>query len=486
MKQWVEKVTGQLSESLRPLPQEPNELDWKESLSPNKRRLTEHLSAMANLAGGGTLVFGIDNKDAKAIGISATDMDMISGQLANLAREALEPKVRLDHAVIDWEGVALLLVHVMESAVKPVHLRGKDIEHSFIRSGGTTRSASRQEIGAMMLHSKNPRWEELRAGLLMSAEEVIAKLDHERILNLLERPTPTTTDELLAWMEAERLIERVDAAGFYITNFGGIAAARKLTDFDNLARKAVRVVIYKGLNKAATEREYEGSRGYAGAFQSLLRFLGTILPQSEIIQKALRKKVTIYPEVALRELIANALIHQDFSLTGTGPMVEIFADRIEIRSPGRLLPSKKIDRLIGTQPESRNEFLAKAFRRYKICEERGSGLLKAGLEIELFGLPPLQFEEGENYFKVTMYAPRTFAEMSQRERISACYQHAVIRHLSSGTMTNTSLRERLKMPEKQRAMVSLLIKETLNERLIKRSDPESTSLKFSEYVPHWA
>lgn len=61
MKQWVERVMRQLTESLRPLPQEPNELDWKESLSPNKRRLTEHLSAMANLPGGGTLVFGIDN-----------------------------------------------------------------------------------------------------------------------------------------------------------------------------------------------------------------------------------------------------------------------------------------------------------------------------------------------------------------------------------------------------------------------------------------
>jgi len=441
---------------------------------------------MANLAGGGTLVFGIDNTDAKAIGVSVAEAETIAGQLANLAREALEVKVRLDHAVIEWEGVALLLVHVLESPVKPVHLRGKDIEHSFIRSGGTTRSASRPEIGAMMLHSKSLRWEELRAGLLLTADEVLAKLDHGQLLKLLERPEPTTTEELLAWMEAERLIESVDGAGYYVTNFGAIAAARKLAEFDSLSRKAVRVVIYQGLNKAVTIREYEGSRGYAGAFQGLLRFLGTILPQSEIIQKALRKKVTIYPEVALRELIANALIHQDFSLTGTGPMVEIFADRIEIRSPGRLLPSKKIDRLIGTQPESRNEILAKAFRRYKICEERGSGLLKAGLEIELYGLPPLQFEEGENYFKVTMFAPRTFAEMSSRERINACYQHAVIRHFSGSALTNTSLRERLKMPEKQRAMVSALIKETLNARLIKRSDPESTSLKFSEYVPHWA
>lgn len=203
-------------------------------------------------------------------------------------------------------------------------------------------------------------------------------------------------------------------------------------------------------------------------------------------EKALRVKRTVYPEIALREIIANALIHQDFSVRGSGPLVEIFDDRIEISNPGSLLPSKQLDRLIGTQPESRNELLARTFRRYKICEEQGSGLMKAGIEVELYGLPPIKFESGSNYFKVTLSSPRSFGQMTPRERLDACYQHAVLKHLSGSAMTNKTLRERLKMPEKQSSMVSSLIQEALDYEIIKPADPENKSRKFSKYVPTWA
>jgi len=217
-----------------------------------------------------------------------------------------------------------------------------------------------------------------------------------------------------------------------------------------------------------------------------MQFIMSLLPQSEVIEKALRKKRTVYPEIALREIVANALIHQDFSITGAGPLVEIFDDRIEVSNPGGLLPSKRLDRLIGTQPESRNEQLARAFRRYKICEERGSGLLKAGLQVELYGLPPIEFQAGPNHFKVTLHSPRTFAQMSARERLEACCQHAVLKYYSDSAMTNTSLRERLKMPEKQRSMVSVLIQEAIDKRRVKSADPDNKSKKFAEYVPFWA
>ena len=149
------------------------------------------------------------------------------------------------------------------------------------------------------------------------------------------------------------------------------------------------------------------------------------------------------------------------------------------------MPSKQLDRLIGTQPESRNERLARAFRRYKICEERGSGLLKAGLAMELFGLPPIRFEAGANYFRVTLLAPRTFAQMAPSERLEACYQHAVLKYLSGSAMTNKSLRERLKMPEKHRSMVSILIQDAIRQGRIRAADPQNKSKKFAVYVPYW-
>jgi predicted HTH transcriptional regulator len=130
--------------------------------------------------------------------------------------------------------------------------------------------------------------------------------------------------------------------------------------------------------------------------------------------------------------------------------------------------------------------LAQAFRRYNICEERGSGFEKAVTAIELFGLPPLRFEESDNSFKVIMYSPKTFAEMSEQERIEACYQHAIIQYYGSGGMNNASLRERFGMHDKQASQISRLIKESIDIGKIKPKDPESESKKFTMYVPYWA
>ncbi len=485
MKPWVSKTLNLLVASLEPPKHELNELDWKAALSPDKKRLTEHLSAFANQPGGGSLVFGVDN-NGNPVGMDEAAVEKAVIQLANLGRAALEPALALDHAVEEFNGVRLLLVNVPESAVKPVHLRGKSLDEAFIRSGGSTRKASRQEIGTLMLNSRTPRWEELHASMLLDNAELAASLNAEPIFSMLERPIAASSEEMLAWMAAERFIIRDPAGGGYITNLGAIAAGRKLADFPDLSRKAIRVMVYDGLNKATTKLEREGTKGYAISFQGLLQFVMSLLPQSEIVEQTLRKKRTVYPEIALREIIANALIHQDFSVSGAGPLIEIFDDRIEVSNPGGLLPSKQLNRLIGTQPESRNELLARAFRRYKICEERGSGLLKAGLAVELFGLPPIEFVADKNYFKVTLQAPKTFAKMSVRERLEACYQHAVLKHYSGSALTNTTLRERLKMPEKQRSMVSVLIQEAVDKHLIKPADPDNKSKKFAEYVPFWA
>ncbi len=485
MKTWVSKALALLAASLEPPRHELNELDWKAALSPDKKRLTEHLSALANQPGGGYLVFGVDNSGIP-LGMNEDAVEKIVIQLANLGRAGLEPSLALDHAVEEFNGVRLLFVHAPESTVKPVHLRGKSLDEAFIRSGGTTRKASRQEIGTLMLNSRTPRWEELHASVLLNDSALAASLNVEPIFSMLERPVATSPEEMLAWLAAERFIVRDPSGGGYITNLGAMAAGRKLADFPDLSRKAVRVVVYDGLNKATTKLEQEGTKGYAISFQGLLQFVMSLLPQSEIVEQALRKKRTVYPEIALREIIANALIHQDFSVTGAGPLIEVFNDRIEVSNPGSLLPSKQLDRLIGTQPESRNEQLARAFRRYKICEERGSGLLKAGLAIELYGLPPIEFVAGANHFKVTLQTPKTFAKMSVRERLDACYQHAVLKHYSGSSMTNTTLRERLKMPEKQRSMVSVLIQEAVDKHLVKPADPDNKSKKFAEYVPFWA
>jgi len=486
MKSWTKKAKEFLAHSLGKVPQELNELDWKETLSPKNDKLCQHIAAFANLPGGGYLVFGIDDKTASPKGITKKDADAIVERLASLCRDGVDPLVSIDHSVEEYDGISLLFIHIKESPVKPVHLASKTIEHSFIRSGGTTRKASRPEVGGLMLNSKTPVYEELHASTLKNQVEIMTLLDYATIYRLLKLPIPSNAEEIMYWLDKEKMVVAVDDAGYYITNFGALASAQNLTEFDGLSRKSIRVIKYEGKNKAAGSKEFPGSKGYAIGFEGLIAFVKSLLPGSEVIKHALREETSVYPEIALRELIANALIHQDFTIRGSGPMIEIFEDRIEISNPGRLLPTKKIDRLIRTTPESRNEVLAAAFRRYNICEERGSGFEKAVRGIEFYGLPPLKFLETENSFKVIMYSPKKFADMSIQERIEACYQHSVIQYFGNDGMTNASLRQRFGMHDKQASQISRLIKEAIDAGRIKAKDPENNSKKFPSYIPYWA
>lgn len=483
-KHWIAQATALLQSSRDPVPHEINELDWKLSLSDNKERLIEHLIAFGNHPQGGYLIYGISDAGAVLAGLDQELVQDAILQLTNLARDAVEPPLILDHAVTTVDAVPLLFIYIREQASKPAHRRGKSIEETWLRSGGTTRKASRQEVGALLLNSHAPRWEELRATTLLDADQVMARLDLPSISTLLQRPLPMRQDELMRWLEAENMVV-FDASGYYISNFGGIAAAHQLAQFSHLGRKRIRIIRYAGRNKVDTIDEFLVNTGYAVGFESVIAYLLRILPHSEVIQQSLRERVGLYPEIALRELTANALIHQDFSITGAGPTIEIYADRITFTNPGALLPSKRLDRLIGTTPESRNELLASKFRQYRICEERGTGFQKVVSAIELFGMPPVVFTPLANGFQVTLHAPRQFADMAQAERVEACYQHAVLQYFSSQTLTNTTLRARFKVSERQRNQITNLIADAVAAGRIKRKDSTSGN-KFAEYVPYWA
>jgi predicted HTH transcriptional regulator len=177
------------------------------------------------------------------------------------------------------------------------------------------------------------------------------------------------------------------------------------------------------------------------------------------------------------------LIHQDFSETGTGPMIEIYADRIEISNPG--LPLITPERFID-EYQSRNEDLASIMRRFRMCEEKGSGIDKVILNIELFQLPPLEVQIQEKHTKVVLYAYQKFSDMDKKDRIRACYQHCVLKYITNDKMTNQSLRERFNITAENAAMVSRIIKETFEAKYIKEEDTDNKSKKYAKYIPHWA
>ena len=161
----------------------------------------------------------------------------------------------------------------------------------------------------------------------ISAQDVVHLLDTQTFFELLNLPYPTDQSGVIEKLISEKLIEKTDV-GFNILNIGAILLAKNLKNFSHIQRKATRVIVYKGESKLETLSDLTGEKGYAVGFIGLVQYVMGKLPQNEIIKNAIRKEVKLVPEVVIRELLANALIHQDFEMTGASPVVEVFSNRI--------------------------------------------------------------------------------------------------------------------------------------------------------------
>lgn len=173
------------------------------------------------------------------------------------------------------------------------------------------------------------------------------------------------------------------------------------------------------------------------------------------------------PAVAIREILANSVIHQDLTDMQSGTLVEIFSDRVVITNPGKpLIPP---DRFVDSPSKSRNPELSDILRRLGLCEERGSGIDRALNAIEQAGLPPIQIRSDEYSTSVTIFGSRKFPKMSSKERAWACYWHACLCVERGVLMTNRSLRA---------------IRDAI-ERGMVRPLSEDQANRNARYVPYW-
>lgn len=190
-------------------------------------------------------------------------------------------------------------------------------------------------------------------------------------------------------------------------------------------------------------------RGVTLSASGLHEFVMGQLPQNEIIEDALRKHVKLLPDASVRELIANALVHQNFLIGGAAPIIEVYSNRVEISNPGE--PIVPVERFIDGY-QSPNERLASMMRRMSICEEKGSGIDRVVQEAEIFQLPAPEFRAGHRRTIVTIFGPKPFDDMDREERMRACYQHCALRWVMAERMTNQSLRLRFGLPESKAAV----------------------------------
>lgn len=333
-------------------------------------------------------------------------------------------------------------------------------------------------------HLRHRNFEIQSAQADLTAEQVLDLLDYPVYFSLQSQPIPEGHEQILHYLREDQLVKKSDNGLYEITNLGAILFAKKLSCFPSVARKALRITKFNGNNNIELLKDYTCNKGYAAGFEEIMAYLQAILPSREVIDGTLRKTEEVYPLTALRETIVNALIHQDLSLTGVGPTVDIYESRIEICNPG--LPLIDIQRIIDTPPKSRNEKLASLTRRLGMCEERGTGWDRIIYLCEKNRLPAPQINlyMVPESTKVTIYSYISFGLLTREEKLHACYFHACLTYVSGETMNNRSLRLRFGVEEKNASAISRLIKEAIAKNLIRAADP-NTAPRYQRYLPFW-
>ena len=466
-----------------------SEMGWVEFKHNNcePHMIGEDISALANgavLAGRSHayMIWGVDDGTHEIIGTEVRLKQEKKGgqELENWLRYLLSKNADFEFRSVDIDGKHVEMIIITKSLGVPVTFEKMD----YIRVGSYTKKIN--EFPALQAQLwdrlRNEQFEDAFAQIDLQLLQVLRLLDCESYFETLQLPLPTETDGYAHYLEEEGVIQKQDNGLYAITNMGAILFARKLSDFPRLGRKAIRVVQYEDNSRLAILKEETAVEGYALSLERVVKYINTLLPSKEDMNSVRRTTSSTFPLPAIREAVANAIIHQDFFIAGTGPVIEIFANRVEVTNPGT--PLVEIARIVDNPPKSRNEKLAALMRRLGMCEELGRGWDRMVISCELQQLPAPRIQIYQDSTRVSLFSHFEFSNLSMEDKLWAAYMHACVRYVEGNALTNSSLRERFGLKDTSSGMVSRLIKEALLQKPIKPIDPD-TAPRYMKYIPIW-
>lgn len=471
IKNQAENETVELKDSLA----DPTEIGKRISALANSARLHNHES--------GFLLWGIDDETREPI---TTKFDPTKAKIGNQPLDiwlasALKPNVHFGFKKVEMDNNIHILLEIPAANNAPVEFKGD----AYIRVGEATTLLSNHSAKLMELVSKigQVRWETAIAADLLKSDEVLSMLDHHALYRLLGETYPTNQTAILNKLCQEKLINVDVDERWKITNMGAILLATDLKQFDiPVSGRAIRFVKYAAKHRASeTLFSFESNVGYATGFETLFDTVRANIPRTERIEGALRRSTGLFPELSVRELLANALVHQDMTQRGRAPLIELFPDRIEVSNPGE--PLMETSRMIDVNPQSRNEMLANLMRRMGVCEQLGTGIDKIVLEAEKYHLTPPEFRAEGGATKVILGGPKKHGDMTGAERVRACFQHTAIMWLQKDRMRNKTLCERFGIMPGSEAQATAVINAAKAQGLIKLAEEGNPR---AGYIPFWA
>ncbi len=447
------------------------------------------ISALSNSAtmGGASeayMVWGVRDDDRSIEGTTFDPLTQKVGNedLHNWLRHNLTDNVDYSFEVVEVGDRRTVLLVISAAVRSPARFQNV----AYIRDGSHTKPLSK------VPQLERGLWKvldafEFESSVVMAdveSERLAELLDTESVIGMLHQQRPTDVGRMVEILVENGLAVRQPDGDYGITALGAILFAKRITDFAPLRTKTVRIVQYAGPDKMRIVRQHECTGGYAVQFDRMIDTVSMLIPAEQTIVPDGRMVQTYaYPMDAVREVVANALIHQDL----TDPMhviIEIMQGHMTVTNPGRMLIDP--DRVLDSPPRSRNTRLPEMFRRMGLCEQLGSGWDRIVGLCEDGNLPTPRAELFEHSTVVSMFERVPYDEMPPGDRIWACYMHTCRMHIQGREMTNRSLRQRFDLEGRNATVsVSRLIKATRDRGLIKSSDG-GTGPRNQGYIPYWA
>ncbi len=382
--------------------------------------LWKTVSSFSHKPKGGIIVFGIkeDRENNRIEVVDNLQLAILQEKIAELLNNIMQNHGNPDIKLVEYEGKHLLALVVDETPdeKKPcfnLHLglpRG-----ACVREGNTDRVITYEEMRAFIRNSSLYKFDK---NIANGAE--LSMLNKEKIEDFLKKSAlkvnrininNEATDEVMKNLGIVDNFEskvRPTVAGYLIFSKDDPQKLR------NFSRYLIRCVSYGGDSVASPIIDKQDISGTLDQqIEKMQRFILRNIKLKAEISGTKRVEHYEYPEEAIRELVANAVIHRDYMITETYTQINIFSNRVEISNPGNLPPGVTIENIKDSQ-FSRNEIIAEILKDMDYLEEYGRGIDIVFSRMSELGLLDPIFKNMSNSFKVILLGDK-FRELNDRQ-----------------------------------------------------------------------
>ena len=394
----------------------------------------------------------------------------------------INPKIQLEWKEFkDVQGKRLVVLVINVTHInQPIKYKGTE----YIRSGTSLKPLNEfpEKERQIWKSFESSKFEMEFAKTNVSYSDIQDLLDIDFYKRIISMDIIHETDIIQSLINDNIIVSSGNS--FDITNLGAYTLAKDMSCFPNLKRGTVRITKYAG-NYKTDNAIYDafGNMGVIVGFHNMIINIMRHIPYSENYTGGIRNDIPQFPELVVRELLANTIAHQDFTIDGTRPMIEIFDNRIVFSNPG--VPLIDPMRFLDFPPRSRNTELADLLGKFKIVESRGTGIDKVVASLENYELPALEIlTKGTDATQVTIHNKKSFKDMSPTEKNESIYWNACLHYVNDEQINNASLRQRFGLTSNDSSLISKAISNAMEANLIKLYD-EKAGRKFVSYIPFW-